>query len=172
MSTSSKKTSSKKTTKKKISKESFTPFNLTTKTVVAFLAFIIAVVSLFYYLNNDSDDFVRPDYQPIATVYHSEMIGMDAGDEYIYSIFENKNSNTKSYFYIKSKARITMVGSGESSDVSSGSINNRSDLNKIVRDIDKDSSGDSKNVSYRYLINGEYTNIDTIEELGNKLFSK
>ena len=173
MSTSKKKTSSRKTTtKKKINKEGFKPFSLSTYTAVSFVAFLIALVGVVYYFYNDSKGFDRPDYQPIATIYHSEMLGNDAGDEYVYSIYENKNSKGKSYFYIKSKAKITMVGSSESEDISSGSIKTKLDLDKIISDIEKDAKSSTvKNVSYRYLINGQYVNVDTIEELENKLFS-
>ena len=172
MSTSIKKTSSKKTTTKKSNNERFKPFSLTIKTIVAFFTFVIVVVYLFYYLNDIMGDFTRPDYKPIATVYHSEMIGVDEGNEYVYSIFENKSMKNGKYFYIKSKARVTVVGAEDNKDVSSGSINFKSDLNKISKDIDHDFMNDTtKNVSYRYLVNGEYVNVDTIEELGNKLFS-
>lgn len=173
MSKSVKKTSSKKTTtKKSVKKEGFVPFSLPTYTAVSFIAFLVALLGVVYYFYNESKGFERPDYEPVATVYHSEMLGMDAGDEYIYSIFENKNSKSKSYFYIKSKAKITMVGSSQSEDVSSGSLNSRTDLKKITKDIEKDTSETAtKNVSYRYLVNGQYVNIDTIEELENKLFS-
>ena len=170
--TSSKKSTNKKTTNKKVIKEGFKPFSLATYTATSFVAFVIALVGVVYYLYNNSNNYVRPDYQAVATIYHSEMIGNDAGDEYIYSIFENKNkSNT--YFYIKSKSSITMVGSGESKDIKSGSIKTKSDLNKIVKDIEKDTKSDStKFVSYRYLVNDDYVKLDTLEELENKLFAK
>ncbi len=173
MSKSVKKISSKKTTtKKSVKKERFVPFSLATYTAVAFVAFLVALLGVVYYFYNESKGFERPDYQPVATVYHSEMIGMDAGDEYVYSIYENKNSKGKSYFYVKSEAKITMVGSSQSKDISSGSLNSRVDLKKITKDIEKDTSeGTTKNVSYRYLVNGQYVNTDTIEELENKLFS-
>ena len=126
---------------------------------------LICVFSLY----RSYDSFSRPDYEATAIVYHSESQGIDAGTEYIYSIYKKKDSN--GYFYIKSKASITITGSGTAKDIKSGSINKKSDLDKITKDIEKDvESGAQKNVTYTFVDNSTKTEVKDITELGNKLF--
>ena len=133
---------------------------------------VISVIFVFIIvlINNNKNSYTRPYYDYIATIYHSEMLGTDAGTEYTYYIYESDKNNSN-YFYIKSKSNITIAGSSEKKDVGSGSLKNKKDLRKIQNDIEKDSLKNSQSyVSYTYINNGineEYENIDL---LGNKLF--
>ncbi len=121
--------------------------------------------------NKKSDDYRRPNYDYTAVIYHSEMLGMDAGDEYIYHIYPSSLESNNSYFYIKSKSKITIMGSGDSIDVDSDSIDNKSDLQKIEKDIKKDSRNNRMTtISYYYVNNGKSEKYKTIEDLGNILF--
>ena len=170
MSKSIKKSNSK--TRKSI-KESIKPFSKMTYVAAIFITFVIVITGLMYFLHKEYTSFKRPNEDVVATIYHSEMQGIDAGSEYIYSIYKNKNKGDKSYFYIKSKASITMVGSSESKDVASGALNKSSDFDKITKDIEKDNETTSETiVVYSYVSNGKNVDCNTIEELANKLFSK
>ena len=93
---------------------------------------VIGVLIVFLGVHNrEKKDYVRPDDDYIAMINHREMLGMDAGTEYIYYIYKEPNHN-KEYFYIKSEANITLAGAGEQKDVGSGSIKNKNDLKKIM----------------------------------------
>lgn len=139
------------------------------KTIIAIA--IISITLLFIgILNNKKstkESYARPDYDYIATVYHSEMLAIDEGIEYTYYIYRSSKSDNK-YFYIKSKSDITIAGSGKKSDVGSGSLNDKNDLKKITKGIEKDSRKDWQSyISYSYANNEK---IENISELGNKLF--
>ena len=135
------------------------------KIIIGIVAISIIFVFIIILINNNKNSY---DY--IATIYHSEMLGIDAGTEYIYYIYQS-DKNDNEYFYIKSKSNITIAGSSEKKDVGSGSLKSKNDLRKIQNDIEKDSQKNSQSyVSYTYIDNGiseEYENIDL---LGNKLF--
>ncbi len=132
------------------------------------LLILISVIRLVF-LSPNNKKYTRPSYDYSALIYHSEMLGMDAGTEYIYSIYKEEGSNT--YFYIKSKASITIEGSKDEKDIDSGSIRNKKDLERIEKDIEKDKRNDSsKLVSYLIYDNGIRRKCASMEELGNKLF--
>lgn len=133
---------------------------------------IISIISVFIVImiNNNKEKYTRPDYDYIATIYHDENLGPDDGTEYIYYIYKSSKSDSK-YFYIKSKSNITIAGAGKTSDVDSGSLNNKNDLKKITKDIKKDSRKDSQTyITYSYINDGNNEKLDSISELGNKLF--
>ena len=140
------------------------------KYVIIGIVTICIIFGVIIVLINNKNSYTRPDYNYVATIYHSEMLGMDAGTEYVYYIYES-DKNDNEYFYIKSKSNVTISGSSEKKDIASGHIRSKKDLIKIQNDIEKDSQKNSQShVSYNYSNNGineEYENIDL---LGNMLF--
>ena len=135
--------------------------------IISIISIVIITLSI---ISNSKKGYTRPNYDYVALIYHSEMLGMDAGTEYTYYIYKMPKSKNK-YFYIKSKSSITITGPGKESDVGSGAINNKKDLNKIIKDIEKDSKKNSQtNISYSYVSNGNSEKLDSINELGKKLF--
>ncbi len=103
-----------------------------------------------------------------ATIYHSEMMGIDAGTEYTYRIYLNKNNT---YGYTKSKSEITIAGPSEEKEVGFGKIRNKSDLKKIERDIKSDEIiGAKKHVSYTYSRDKNAEKCSSMRELAEKLF--
>ena len=140
------------------------------KIIIGIVVISIIFVFIIILTNNNKHSYTRPDYDYIAIIYHSEMLGIDAGTEYIYYIYKSPKDNNK-YFYIKSKSNITIAGSGEESDVGSGALNDTNDLKSITKDIEKDSRKDSQTyISYSYVDNGNNEKLDGISELENKLF--
>lgn len=141
-----------------------------TITIISLIAIIIFIV--FMVINNRSASYIRPNYEPTAVIYHSEMRGMDAGHEFIYDIYQ-PNKNIDEYFYIKSQSQITMTGSGKSNDVDSGSLKSKDDLKIIEKDIEKDKESLKSvysNILYKYTQNGASIEYKDIDSLGNKLF--
>ena len=136
--------------------------------IVVLLVIALAIWGIIS-LNKKDSDYDKPDYDYVAYVYHSEMAGMDAGTEYIYYIYEtNPGSKKQSYFYIKTKASITIAGPSEEEKIGSGSIDKKSDLKEIDKDIEKDTRNDSsKNVVYSDKDGNKYK---TIAELAKVLF--
>ena len=94
------------------------------KIIIGIVAISIIFVFIIILINNNKNSY---DY--IATIYHSEMLGIDAGTEYIYYIYQS-DKNDNEYFYIKSKSNITIAGSSEKKDVGSGSLKSKNDLRK------------------------------------------
>ena len=142
------------------------------KIIIIAIIICIMIFAIVIMTNKKSDDYRRPNYSYTAVIYHSEMLGMDAGTEYIYYIYKAENADDE-YFYIKSKSNITIAGSGKQIDIDSGVLKNKNDLKKITADIKKDSRKDSQTyTSYNYVNNGNNEKIDNINELGNKLFYK
>lgn len=136
------------------------------KVLIIIVSILIVVLVVFAFINIGR--IVRPDTNYVATIYHSEMMGIDAGTEYTYYIYPDENDT---YLYVKSKADITMVGADEIKDISSGKINSVSDFEKIKEDIEKDKiEGAHQLVTYSYLNNDKQEEFTTIEELANKLF--
>ncbi len=104
----------------------------------------------------------------VAMIYHSEMVGIDAGIEYVYYIYPNKNNT---YKYIKSKSFITDTGSSKPKYIKSGKIKDKSDFEKIKKSINMDKSKSSeRHINYIYTQNGERKIYTSIEELSDKLF--
>lgn len=171
-STSTSKSASKSTKSVKKVKE-FKLFDKSTYWCVGFVVAVIAIVACVCALYNSFESYTRPNYSESAIIYHSESIAADAGTEYIYSIYKKKDSNE--YFYIKSKSQITMVGSGESKDIESGSLKNKDSFIRITNDIEKDAkkddAGTTKRVTYTLVKDGVKTEVSSIEELANKLFA-
>ncbi len=103
-----------------------------------------------------------------ATIYHSEMLGIDAGTEYIYRIYPSTNDT---YVYTKSKSEITIAGTSKEKEVDFGKIRNKSDLKKIERDIKSDEIiGAKKHVSYTYSQDKNAEKCSSMRELAEKLF--
>ena len=137
------------------------------------IGFILILVIMFVLIiaTKNHNKYKKPDYDYTAIIYHSEMEGNDAGIEYIYYIYKAKN-NENEYFYIKSKSDITIAGSGKEKGIDSGNINNKNDLEKIKKDIKKDSNDNAQIViTYSYKENGINEDCKDINELSDKLFS-
>ena len=137
----------------------------TGKIIIGIVIVTIIIVFIVTLIKNNSNNYTRPNYDYAATIYHSEMLGIDAGTEYTYYIYKSDKNNNE-YFYIKSEANITLAGAGEQKDVGSGSIKNKNDLKKIMKDIKKDSKYDSQTyISYIYGDSGPLENIDELESI-------
>ncbi len=131
---------------------------------------ILIVIVVILLINKNNNNYSRPDYDYSAIIYHSEMMGIDAGTEYTYYIYKSSKSDNE-YFYIKAKSTITIAGSGEESEVGSDTLNTKNDIEKIKKDIERDSKSDSETyTSYMYVNNGKSEKVDTLSELGNRLF--
>ena len=140
------------------------------KIIIGIIAISIIFVFIIVWINNNKNSYTRPNYDYIAIIYHSEMLGIDAGTDYIYYIYQS-DKNDNEYFYIKSKSNITIAGSSEKDDIGSGSLKSKNDLRKIKKDIEKDSQKNSQSyVSYTYINNGINEEYENINLLGNKLF--
>ena len=140
------------------------------KIIIGITIISIIIVFIAIKINNNKKEYTRPNYAYSAVIYHSEMLGIDAGTEYTYYIYKSSTSDNK-YFYIKSKSNITITGSGKESDVASGSLNDMNDLKKIMKDIEKDSKKESQTyITYSYNNNGNNEKLNSIDELENKLF--
>ena len=134
-----------------------------------YLVLIAIIVAAYKYFTKDTE-YERPTYDYVATVYHSVMDSPDKGTEYFYYIYKTEN-NDNTFFYIKSKATISLEGSGKEKDIGSGSLKEKDDLKKIIKDIDKDSNRNAEsNISYTYLNEGTNEECVSMEELGNKIF--
>lgn len=138
--------------------------------IIGFVIIAILLAFIVTMINRSNKVYVRPNYDYVATVYHSEMLGMDAGTEYTYYIYAS-SQNENDYFYIKSRSIITIAGPSKREDIGSGSIRNKKDLMKLKQAIEKDSRKDSQShIVYTY-VNGETSEIcGSINALGNKLF--
>lgn len=64
----------------------------------------------------------KPKEDPVASIIHRELIGLDAGYEYFYSIYRKGNK----YFYIKEAIENTIAGAKDYGKPSKGIINNKS----------------------------------------------
>ena len=133
--------------------------------IIAFIIFIAIIVGIFTIKNKK---ITRPTSDYIATIYHSEMLGMDAGWQYIYYIYPDKNNT---YLYIKSESEITIAGANEEQDIELGKIKNENDLSKIKKDIEKDKQEDSQEfLHYMYINGSDVKNLKSIDELADCLF--
>lgn len=137
------------------------------KKIIAILFIILfAIIGIFTIKNRK---IIRPNSDYIATIYHSEMLGMDAGWQYIYYIYPDKN---ESYLYIKSESEITIAGASDEEDVDLGKIKDKNDLKKIEEDIKKDNQEDSQQfLHYIYMNGNDIKNLGSIDELADCLFS-
>lgn len=134
--------------------------------VIMMIIILVVVIGIFVFIKNRK--IVRPNTNYVAIIYHSEMIGIDAGYEYTYYIYPDENDT---YLYIKSKAEVTIVGSSDEKDINSGRIKNESDLEKIKQDIEKDKLKDGQQfLSYTYINNDDVQEFTSIEELEEILF--
>lgn len=134
--------------------------------VIMMIIILVVVIGVFVFIKNRK--IVRPNTNYVAIIYHSEMIGIDAGYEYTYYIYPDENDT---YLYIKSKAEVTIVGSSDEKDINSGRIKNESDLEKIKQDIEKDKLKDGQQfLSYTYINNDDVQEFTSIEELEEILF--
>ena len=132
---------------------------------------IIVVIVLIYVIYNKLDNKIIIDNneQCIGTMYYSYMLGIDAGTEYIISLY---NSTDSSYKYKITKSDITIKGSVNEKEYDAGVIKTKNDLitlnnqfiNKKEKGIELDSS------SYRYI--NRSNEILDFEEFANELFIK
>lgn len=134
---------------------------------------VLAIIGVAIVINNNgvtNKQYKRPNSDFVAVIYHSEMMGIDAGTEYMYYIYESEENNNE-YIYIKATSNITITGSGKEKDIGSGILKNKSDLKKIEKDIKKDTKKDQQsNITYSYINNGSYEKYESIDSLGDKLF--
>ena len=134
------------------------------------ISMIIVLIVIISHNNKNNSIITRPSYDYIATIYHSVNQGIDAGTEYTYDIYKSAEKENE-YFYIKSKAYITIAGLSEKEDIDSGSLKNKNDLKKILNDIEKDSTKNAQSyISFAYNNNGKKEESDKIDFLENKLF--
>lgn len=127
---------------------------------------ILLIVSVMGFINTKNEYQLNSKILE-ATIYHSEMMGIDMGTEYTYRIYLNKNT----YGYTKSKSEITIAGPSEEKEVSFGKIRNKSDLKKIESDIKSDEIiGAKKHVSYTYSQDKNAEKCNSMRELAEKLF--
>lgn len=133
---------------------------------------IISIIILFIIIGGvvfiNFNKITRPDNECIASIYHSEMLGMDAGTEYVYYIYPDENDT---YIYIKSRGIITIAGLSDTKDIASGKITKVADFEKITKDIEKDKrEGSQCYITYSY-INGENVEkYETMSEFIDRLF--
>lgn len=136
------------------------------KVLIGIIIILVVIIGVFSFIKTRK--IVRPNTNYVAIIYHSEMMGIDTGYEYIYYIYPDENDT---YLYIKSKAEITIVGSSNEKDINSGKIKNEVDFEKIKKDIEKDKIKDTQQFfSYTYINNGNVEKFTSIEELAKKLF--
>lgn len=139
--------------------------------IIGMIVSSILVTIIPKLVNLNTYSYTRPDYDYVAVICYSEMLGLDAGTQYSYYIYPSLNSKGVSYFYIKSKSDITIAGPGQEIDIDSGNLEKKSDLSKIAKDIQKDFGKYAESyVSYYYIINGTLEEYKNMNELGNKLF--
>ena len=69
----------------------------TGKIIIGIVIVIIIIVFIVTLIKNNSNNYTRPNYDYAATIYHSEMLGIDAGTEYTYYIYKLDN-NDNEYF--------------------------------------------------------------------------
>ena len=133
--------------------------------IMVFIIFIVIIIGIFVIKNKK---IVRPNADYIATIYHSEMLGMDAGWQYVYYIYPDKNNT---YSYIKSESEITIAGASEEKDVELGKIKNENDLSKIEKDIEKNKKEESQEfLHYTYISSSDIKNLKSMDELADCLF--
>lgn len=142
------------------------------KSILALL--IICVLIILIIVIKNRNNYERPDYDYIALINHSINFGPDSGTIYTYEIY--KSEVNSEYFYIKTKSENTIYLPA-TEDISSGSIKRKKDLEKIMKDIKKDSKKEENrlgysdsSITYSYLNNGTYENYTNINEIGKKLF--
>ena len=58
------------------------------KIIIGIIAISIIFVFIIVWINNNKNSYTRPNYDYIAIIYHSEMLGIDAGTDYIYYIYQ------------------------------------------------------------------------------------
>ena len=139
--------------------------------LIILLIVLLIVFASYIFIENKKKDITRPDYEPVASVLHSERVGIDAGSEYSYDIYQINKDDNSSYYYIKSSSDITIVGSRNKKDIDSGIINKKDDLKKIEKDINKDKEKDTtSSINYYFNNNGEYENLESIDALIDRLF--
>lgn len=129
----------------------------------------IIVLALIIIVFLKTKKIVEPDIAPVAKIHHSEMLGIDAGTQYTYSIYPDENNT---YLYIKSRGMTTIAGPTERENISHGKLKQKSDLQKIEKDIEKDKRNDTQqDISYYYIKKEETQKCNSLDELGDKLFA-
>ena len=91
------------------------------KTIIGVALVSIIIIFVVAMIINKNKVYTSPDYEPIATIYHSQMLGEDAGTEFIYDIYKSDKKHNE-YFYIKSKSYITINGPDEKTEVKITSV--------------------------------------------------
>ena len=139
------------------------------KKIIVFLSLILIVGAAIAFYMFYSNRNLRPegvDY--IAYIYHSEMLGMDAGNEYMYYFYPNEDGT---YLYVKAESEVTIAGSGEAKDVKSGKIKEKADFEKIKTDIAQNEMTNTMQYLKCIYKNGEVVEeYYSVDELANKLF--
>lgn len=136
------------------------------KKIILILFIIAFAVIVIFTIKNRK--ITRPEADYIGTIYHSEMLGMDAGWQYIYYIYPDEN---QTYLYIKSKSEITIAGASEEQDVKLEKIKSQRDLHEIENDMEMDKQTNAQQfIHYTYVNGSDIKNLNSIDELADCLF--
>ena len=132
--------------------------------------FSIVIITLFLSACklDDLEVITVPENEDVsAIIYHSVMMGIDAGYEYVYYIYKDKED----YLFFKYQSNITIVGSSEEEFKKSGRLKSKEDFSIIEKDIESDNIDDTETyVSYDYYDNKVRNRFSTMEELLEKLY--
>jgi hypothetical protein len=116
----------------------------------------------------DVDEMNKTDF--VGQIYHSKMMGADAGTIYRYYIYPDG----KNYKYVKTSSSITIAGEGKGIKVSSGKITSRKEMIDLDKDVEKDKGeGSTSIVSYFYREkDGIDTRYDSLEALTDRIYNE
>ena len=132
------------------------------------ILFIILIVGISAVCVIKNKKITRPDTDYIATIYHSEMLGMDAGWQYIYYFYPDRKNE---YIYIKSESEVTEAGASDERNIEKGVIKTKNDFVKIEKNIENDKNEESQQFFHYTYINGnEIKNLNSSDELADCLF--
>ena len=134
-------------------------------TIIFILGIVITVI---YYTNKKTNNDIYTYTDLVATIYHYESIGMDAGTTYIYNIYLGKDN---SYICTKTKENVTVAGVQKQNEEIFDRIKTKKDMEKITKDIEKNKMQyATTDIQYIYTELGEKITCKSIEDLTNRLF--
>ncbi|MBR4111361.1 MAG: hypothetical protein IKK43_06745 [Clostridia bacterium] len=139
------------------------------KNIILGIIIVLVIIFIVCFFIKDKI-IVRPNSDYVATIYHSQMMGMDAGWGSTYYFYPTED---ESYMWIESKTTITIKGASKEKDVDSGIIKNQNELQNLVTDIENSKRPDAQQyISYTYINNGNEEKVGSVEELIEKLFGE